>query len=76
MMEKFRLDNKMSMITGGSKGIGFGIAKTLAEAGSDIVLVARDKTNLDRAREELAGTGRNIRTCSFDMSHVGGIDEI
>ena len=37
MMEKFRLDNKMSMVTGGSKGIGFGIANALAEAGSDIV---------------------------------------
>jgi len=76
MMEKFRLDNKMSMVTGGSKGIGFGIAKALAEAGSDIVLVARDKTNLDRAREELARTGRNIRYYSFDMSTVEGIDEM
>jgi len=76
MMEKFRLDNKMSMVTGGSKGIGFGIAKALAEAGSDIVLVARDETNLDRAREELAGTGRDIRTCSFDMNNVEEIDEM
>ena len=66
----------MSLVTGGSKGIGFGIAKALAEAGSDIILVARDKTNLDRAREELAPTGRNIRTCSFDMSNVEGIDEM
>src|SRR5210317_1300991 len=56
-MENFRLNNKISMVTGGSKGIGFGIAKALAEAGSDIVLVARDKTNLNRTREELAGTG-------------------
>ncbi len=76
MMEKFRLDNKMSMVTGGSKGIGLGIAKALAEVGSDIVLVARDKTNLDRAREELARTGRKIQTCSFDMSEVDGIDEM
>jgi gluconate 5-dehydrogenase len=76
MMEKFRLDNKMSMVTGGSKGIGFGIANALAEAGSDIVLVARDKANLDKACEELAGTGRNIRSYSFDMSNVEGIDEM
>ena len=76
MMEKFRLDNKMSMVTGGSKGIGFGIAKALAEAGSDIVLVARDKTNLDKAREELTRTGRSIRSYSFDMSNVEGIDEM
>ena len=76
MMKKFRLDGKMSMVTGGSKGIGFGIAKALAEAGSDIVLVARNKTNLDKAREELARTGRSIRSYSFDMSNVEGIDEM
>ena len=76
MLEKFRLDNKMSMVTGGSKGIGFGIAKALAEAGSDIVLVARNKTNLEMAREELSRTGRNIRTRPFDMSNVEGIDEM
>jgi len=76
MIEKFRLDNKMSMVTGGSKGIGFGIAKALAEAGSDIVLVARDKTDLDKAREELATTGRSIRSYSFDMSNVAGIEEL
>ena len=75
-MENFRLNNKISMVTGGSKGIGFGIAKALAEAGSDIVLVARDKTNLDRARQELARTGRDILTWSFDMSNVEGIDDM
>ena len=76
MMEKFRLDNKISMVTGGSKGIGFGIAKALAEAGSDIILVARDTKTLERAREELIRTGRNIQTCSFNMSNVESIDEM
>jgi len=76
MMDQFRLDNKMAMVTGGSKGIGFGIAKALAEAGSDIILVARDQTTLDKAREGLAETGRNIHTRSFDMSNVGGIEDM
>ena len=76
MIEKFRLDNKMSMVTGGSKGIGFGIAKALAEAGSDIVLVARNKTDLDKAHKKLATTGRSIRSYSFDMSNVKEIDEM
>jgi gluconate 5-dehydrogenase len=73
MMENFRLDGKISLVTGGSKGIGFGIAKALADAGSDVVLVARDKTNLDKALEELNASRRRIWTYSFDM---GGIEKI
>jgi gluconate 5-dehydrogenase len=76
MMDQFRLENKVAMVTGGSKGIGFGIARALAEAGSDIVLVARDKTNLEKAREKLARTDRHIRSYSFDMSKVEDIDEL
>ena len=74
-MEKFRLDNKISLVTGGSKGIGLGIAKALAEAGSNIVLAARDKANLDHARQNLTATQRRIWTYAFDMSGVEKINE-
>ena len=40
IMEKFKLDGKMALVTGCSKGIGFGIAKGLAEAGADIIGVS------------------------------------
>lgn len=76
MMKKFSLNGRISMVTGGSKGIGFGIAKALAEAGSDIILVARGKKNLAKAREQLIKTGRNIQICAFDMSEVALIDEM
>jgi 2-deoxy-D-gluconate 3-dehydrogenase len=74
--EKFRLDNKISLVTGGSKGIGFGIAKALAEAGSDVVLLARNKADLEKARKVLSQTGPRIWMYSFDMSEVEKIDDM
>ena len=76
MMEKFRLDNKCSLITGGSRGIGFSIAKALAKAGSDIVLLARNKKRLEQAQDDLAKIGRDVRIYPFDMVEVDGIKEI
>lgn len=75
-MDKFRLDNKIALVSGGSKGIGFGIATALAEAGSDLVLVARDQNALDKTREKLSGTGRQVRNYSFDMSNTDGIRDL
>ena len=40
IMEKFKLNGKTALVTGCSKGIGFGIAKGLAEAGADIIGVS------------------------------------
>ena len=73
---KFRLDGRNSLITGGSKGIGLGIATALAKAGSDLMLVARDRETLNRAKEKLAPTGRKIQTYSFDMSDTAKISEM
>jgi gluconate 5-dehydrogenase len=73
MAQKFRLDNKISLVTGGSKGIGFGIAKALAEAGSDIVLIARNKERLEQAHNKLAHKDRRIWIYSFDLASVDQI---
>ena len=75
-MENFRLDDKIALVTGGSKGIGFGIAKALAEAGSDLVLVARNEKALDAAHEKLSPTGKRIWVYSFDMSDSENIGNL
>jgi gluconate 5-dehydrogenase len=72
-MDNFNLDNKISLVTGGSKGIGFGIARALAEAGSDVAVVARGETRLEEVRESLAKTGRRVWAYAFDM---GDVDKI
>jgi gluconate 5-dehydrogenase len=76
MTDKFRIDNKIVLISGGSKGIGLGIAKAMAKAGAEIVLVARNKANLEQAVELLSQIGCRISSYSFDMSQVEKIDEL
>jgi len=70
---KFSLDDKRALITGGSRGIGFGIARQMAQAGADIVLIARDPNRLHQARDELEDTGRSIGIHPFDLEDVEGI---
>lgn len=75
-MKQFRLDDKVSLVTGSSRGIGLGIAEALADAGSDLVLTARDKKTLEKAREKLSNTGRHVWIYSFDMSNTDQISSL
>lgn len=50
----FDLSDRLSIITGGSKGLGFAMAAGLASAGSDIVLVSRTQSEAEKAASSLA----------------------
>ena len=51
-MTPFTLEGRRALITGGSRGIGFGIAKAFVEAGADVVLVSRGKEGLEKSDSE------------------------
>ncbi|UXI69129.1 SDR family oxidoreductase [Tahibacter amnicola] len=51
---RWRLDGRMALVTGASKGIGFACARELAGLGADVILVARDETHLETSCAELA----------------------
>ena len=75
-MDAFRLDGKRALVTGGSKGIGAGLARGLADAGADIVLVARHKNELEQARSDLQDTGREIGISVCDVSKTDDIHDV
>ncbi len=51
---RWRLDGHLALVTGGSAGLGFAIARELLGFGADVLIVARDAAALDRARDDLA----------------------
>jgi gluconate 5-dehydrogenase len=75
-MEAFSLTGKRALVTGGSRGIGFEIAKACAAAGADIVLIARNMDELNQAKKELEAAGRRAAVYSFDMSNVAEIESL
>jgi short-subunit dehydrogenase len=72
------LQSKRAIITGGSDGIGFSIAKAFVENGADVVLIARDKKKLDKAYVQLSASNNNneIIGISADLSSISAIDQL
>jgi len=66
-MSHEKIENKVALITGGSEGIGFGIAKTFAEAGAKVVITGRDMNKLEAAKEKL---GSQVLMMSADITQV------
>lgn len=77
MLSLFNLAGKRALITGSSRGIGFGIAEALASAGAEIIINGRDTVALGTASERLASGGAKVRAVAFDVtdedSIAGGI---
>lgn len=70
----FNLAGKTSVVTGGSRGIGFAIAKGLAEHGANVVLVARNKKRLNEAKRQIeAPAGTTVWTFPFDLENINQI---
>lgn len=68
VFDRFRLDGKKLMITGGSRGLGREMVLALAEAGADAIVTGRREDSLDAIAEEVGALGRQCWTMCADMS--------
>ena len=55
-MKLFDLSGKTALITGGNGGIGYGIAKGLADSGANIIIAARNQAKIEKAVDSLNDT--------------------
>ncbi|KAH0371671.1 NAD(P)-binding protein, partial [Aureobasidium melanogenum] len=62
---KFDINDRTVVITGGSQGMGRGLAKLLAQKGAHVVIVARDQNKLEAAVEYISAAARNPQTQRF-----------
>ncbi len=73
---KKSLEGKVSVITGGSEGIGYGIAKMLLSKGSAVYLIARNQEKLDKAKTKLEESGGKVGVYSGDITKFSDIKKI
>jgi 2-deoxy-D-gluconate 3-dehydrogenase len=67
ILDLFRLDGKVALVTGGSRGLGLGIATALSEAGADIVSVQRS-TDTSTLAERVAAAGHRFVPVQLDIA--------
>src|SRR5262249_6774429 len=71
-----RLRDKVAIITGSSRGIGKGIARTFASEGAKVLLVARDERVGTRVAEEIGQAGGRIAFCRADVSSLPDVKTV
>lgn len=70
ILDQFKLDGQVAVVTGGGRGIGEGIALGLAEAGADVVLAARRTEEIEAVAEKVRALGRRALAITTDMMDI------
>jgi len=74
ILDRFKLDDKIAIVTGAAQGLGQGIAVGLAEAGADLALV--DILDMSETRKQIESVGRRCVTITADLMDAGCVSTI
>jgi len=70
LLDRFRVDGRVAVVTGAGRGIGAAVAVALAQAGADVLLAARTPEQLRRTGEAVEATGRRAHTVVTDLADL------
>ncbi|MFC1966332.1 SDR family NAD(P)-dependent oxidoreductase [Chloroflexota bacterium] len=76
ILSKFSVEDKVAIVTGSGRGLGKGIALGLAEAGADIVVVARTVAEIEETAAEIRKIGRKALTVPADVRESDQVDNM
>src|SRR5262245_60146306 len=68
VLDRFRLDGKVVIVTGSSSGLGVAFAEACAQAGADVVLAARRAEKLTATADVVCSTGRRALTVATNVA--------
>ena len=68
VLDQLRLDGRVALVTGASRGLGRAMAVALAEAGADVALVARSRDGLRDTAAAVAALGRRALALPADVA--------
>jgi len=69
----FRLDGKVAIVTGASRGIGAAVARALADAGADVALVSRTAADVEKVAVDVRAKGRRALAMAFDVNDLDAL---